>query len=106
MIITKTISYSYDIHTGCGILSISVRYVNEKLKISMNMGKSGGCASSQIDALERLLNLMLDRGVPLHDIEHNLNGIHCSAPYNTITSCADAIAKVFKEVSLIHENQE
>lgn len=106
MTITKSISYSYEIQTGCGILSISFKYVNGKIRMSMNMGKSGGCASSQIDAIERLINLMLENGVSPYDIEKTLVGIHCSVPYLTVNSCADAIAKIFKEVSLIHENEE
>lgn len=106
MNITKTISYSYDIKTGCGILSISFKYVDGRIRMSMSMGKSGGCASSQIDALERLINLLLDRGVSPTSIETTLNGIHCSVPHGEVFSCADAIAKVFKEVTLIHENQE
>lgn len=104
--VKKAISYSYEVTTGCGQLYVSFKYVDGKLQATMSMGKSGGCASSQIDALEKLVNLTLQHGVPLSSIKHSLSGISCHAPYLTVLSCADGIAKIVDEMMNIHENLE
>lgn len=104
-IVKKSISYSYEVMTGCGLLDTSFKYNEDKIRVSMSMGKAGGCASSQIDAIERLLNLMLDNSVPIEEIQKCLSGICCHIPYQKVLSCADGISKILDEISSIHENR-
>ncbi len=105
MSITKTVSYSYEIMTGCGVLKLSYYFdIDNKFHIQLNMGKSGGCASAQIDTLCRLLNLTINNGVSLNDIRKSLHGITCNQQYADVTSCSDAIAKILVEVEKIHEH--
>jgi ribonucleoside-diphosphate reductase alpha chain len=64
------------------------------------MGKTGGCASSQIEAAGRLISLALRSGVKGEAIIKQLIGIRCpnSSWQNgkMVLSCPDAIAQVLK----------
>jgi len=60
------------------------------------MGKVGGCASAQLEAIARLASLSLRANVKLESIIRQLKSIRCLSPMwskgRLITSCADAIA--------------
>jgi len=61
------------------------------------MGKAGGCAASQSEAIGRLVSLAWRSGIPPEAVIKQLAGIRCNKPKgfgeNSILSCADAIAK-------------
>ena len=63
------------------------------------MGKSGGCASSQIEAATRLVSLALRSRVSPEDIIRQMKGIRCPHPSGElqeggqILSCSDGIAR-------------
>jgi ribonucleoside-diphosphate reductase alpha chain len=62
------------------------------------MGKAGGCAASQSEAIGRLASLALRSGVKPDMIVKQLKGISCHLPAwagngAKIMSCADAVAK-------------
>jgi ribonucleoside-diphosphate reductase alpha chain len=67
------------------------------------MGKTGGCASSQIEAAGRLISLALRSGVKVDAIARQLTGIRCPSPSwengKMVLSCPDAIAHVLKNVT-------
>ncbi len=90
------------IATGCGSLYVTI---NEDEKGSpfeafMSMGKAGGCAMSQLEAIGRLVSLALRSGIDTHSIIEQLRGIRCPSPSwekgGRIFSCSDAIARVIE----------
>jgi len=90
------------VRTGCGNLYVTI---NEKdgqpYETFIRLGKAGGCASSQTEALGRLITIILRNHVPLSEIIDQLQGIGCHQPAfvgegNRNLSCADAVAKILK----------
>ena len=87
--------------TGCGKLFV---IMNDDeygpREVFANMGKAGGCASSNTEALGRLISLALKKGASTAEIVEQLKGIRCHVPYglgpNATLSCADAIGKALE----------
>ena len=92
---------TYKIKTGCGNLYVTVNE-NDKwpFEVFATMGKAGGCAASQIEAIGRLISLGFRNGVKIEDVIRQLHGISCHsaiiAENEKVLSCADAIAKILK----------
>lgn len=91
------------INTGCGNLYITINEDEEghPFEVFMQMGKAGGCAASQLEAIGRLVSLALRSGIDPVPIIEQLRGIRCPSPsWETggakIFSCADAIARVLE----------
>ncbi|MCK9329251.1 MAG: vitamin B12-dependent ribonucleotide reductase [Candidatus Cloacimonetes bacterium] len=85
------------IETGCGHLYVTINSDdNGPCEVFVQMGKVGGCASAQLEALARLASLSLRANVKLESIIRQLKGIRCPSPMwykgKMITSCADAIS--------------
>ena len=87
------------IRTGCGNLYVTVNE-DEKgnlFEIFNQIGKAGGCAASQSEAIGRLVSLALRSGIEPEDVVRQLKGISCHAPVwyreGKILSCSDAVAK-------------
>jgi ribonucleoside-diphosphate reductase alpha chain len=87
--------------TGCGKLFV---IMNDDeygpREVFANMGKAGGCASSNTEALGRLISLALKKGASAQEVVEQLKGIRCHVPYgmgpNATLSCADAIGKAIE----------
>ena len=87
--------------TGCGKLFV---IMNDDeygpREVFANMGKAGGCASSNTEALGRLISLALKKGASADEIVNQLKGIRCHVPIgmgpNATLSCADAIGKALE----------
>jgi ribonucleoside-diphosphate reductase alpha chain len=86
-------------NTGCGKMYITINE-DEKgvFEVFGNMGKAGGCAASQTEAVARLISLALRSGISASHIVKQLKGISCHMPAwgpggSRILSCADAFAK-------------
>jgi len=67
------------------------------------MGKGGGCAASQTEAVSRLISLSLRSGIDREQIIKQLKGVRCPNQAwekgGRIYSCADAIAKALERHS-------
>lgn len=88
--------------TGCGNLYITINVDDGSMpfEVFIQMGKAGGCAASQLEAIGRLVSLALRSGVENSKIVEQLRGIRCPSPSwektGRIFSCADAIARVLE----------
>jgi len=93
-----TTGMTQKIETGCGHLYVTINS-DEKgaCEIFTQMGKVGGCASAQLEAIARLTSLLLRSNVKVSAIARQLKGIRCPSPMwsngEIVTSCADSIAK-------------
>ena len=69
-------------------------------EVFTQLGKSGGCISSQAEAISRLISLALSSGVDQQAIIEQIKGIRCPSPTlaesGAILSCADAVAKALE----------
>jgi len=98
--------------TGCGNLYITINEDENGMpfEVFTQMGKAGGCASSQLEAIGRLVSLALRCGLDTHSIIEQLNGIRCPNPSwekgGRIFSCADALAKVIERRLLNRKVQD
>lgn len=97
-----TVGTTTKIATGCGNLYVTIN-VDEKglpFEVFMSMGKAGGCAMSQLEALGRLVSLALRCGIETTAIIEQVRGIRCPSPSwekgGRIFSCSDAIARVLE----------
>jgi ribonucleoside-diphosphate reductase alpha chain len=97
--------------TGCGNLYITINEDDKGLpfEVFMQMGKAGGCAASQLEAVGRLVSLVFRSGVEMKSIIDQLRGIRCPSPSwekgGRIFSCADAIAQVLEKRLLAREEK-
>jgi len=89
------------IETGCGHLYVTVNSDNEgPCEVFTQMGKVGGCASAQLEAIARLTSLGLRSNIKLESIIRQIRGIRCPNPMwhkgKVVTSCADGLAKALE----------
>jgi ribonucleoside-diphosphate reductase alpha chain len=99
---TETKGTSTKVSTGCGSLYITVNYDDKGIfEVFSTLGKSGGCAVAQLEAICRLITLALRSGVDVAQVVKQLRGIRCPSISweggKSILSCADAIASVLEK---------
>ncbi len=99
ILIGKTIEKT----TGCGKMYVTINQDAEGkvFEVFTSIGKAGGCAQSQAEAIGRLISLNLRSGVEPEFIIRQLKGISCHTPHGfgsqRILSCADAVGKALEE---------
>ena len=84
--------------TGCGRLYVTINEDEEGhlFELFTSMGKAGGCAASQSEAIGRLVSLAFRSNIEPDEVIKQLKGISCHSPIwhegGRILSCSDAIA--------------
>ena len=101
---------TYQMETGCGPLYVTINEDNNGLfELFTTMGKAGGCAASQCEAIGRLVSLAWRSGVQARQAVKQLIGITCHKPAgfgdNRVTSCADAVAKAIMMHVAAHDEE-
>jgi ribonucleoside-diphosphate reductase alpha chain len=84
--------------TGCGNLYVTTNETPEgPFELFAQIGKAGGCAASQTEAIGRLVSLALRSGVDPRGIARQLRGVRCPYPSwnkgHKVLSCADGIGQ-------------
>lgn len=94
---------TYQMTTGCGPMYVTINEDSDKqlFELFNTVGKAGGCAASQCEAIGRLVSLAWRSGMPPEPIVKQLIGISCHKPAgfgkNKVVSCADAIAQAIRQ---------
>ncbi len=90
-------------YTGCGRIYVTINEDSEGhfFELFTSMGKAGGCAASQSEALGRLISLALRSNLSHEEIIKQLKGISCHQQVwgagGKVLSCSDAIAKALEQ---------
>lgn len=94
---------TYQMATGCGPMYVTINEDGDKqlFELFNTVGKAGGCAASQCEAIGRLVSLAWRSGMAPEPIVKQLIGISCHKPSgfgkNKVVSCADAIAQAIRQ---------
>lgn len=97
------------LETGCGHMYVTINTDSHgACEVFVQMGKVGGCASAQLEAIARLSSLALRANVKVEAIIRQLKGIRCQSPMwhkgKMITSCGDAVGHALENFLLFHNN--
>jgi ribonucleoside-diphosphate reductase alpha chain len=93
------------VDTGCGSLYVTInRDRFGPFELFATLGKTGGCAAAQIEALARLASLSMRSGVDPYQIVKQLKGIRCPNPKlgpvgmseEQVLSCPDAMGRALE----------
>jgi ribonucleoside-diphosphate reductase alpha chain len=90
------------VNTGCGYIYVTVNFDQQGIsEVFSTLGKAGGCAAAQLEAISRLTSVALRSGIDMDSIVKHLRGIRCPSiaweQGHAILSCADAIASVLEK---------
>ncbi len=98
-----TLGHTVRMNTGCGNLYVTINEDGEgqPFELFNHMGKAGGCAASQNEAIGRLISYALRCGASVEPLIKQLKGVSCHRPAwgedGKISSCSDAIGKALEK---------
>jgi ribonucleoside-diphosphate reductase alpha chain len=98
-----TVGATRRVKTGCGNMYVTINQdeKGELFEVFNQIGKAGGCADSQAEAIGRLTSLALRSGIHPKEIISELKGISCHRPFglgpNRVLSCADALGRAIEQ---------
>jgi ribonucleoside-diphosphate reductase alpha chain len=89
------------LETGCGNIYVTTNQTDQgPFELFAHIGKTGGCAASQTEAIGRLVSLALRSGVDARAVARQLRGVRCPYPSwnrgHKVLSCADAIGQALE----------
>jgi ribonucleoside-diphosphate reductase alpha chain len=90
------------LETGCGHMYVTINTDDRgACEVFVQMGKVGGCASAQLEAIARLSSLAMRSNIKVESIIRQLKGIRCQSPMwhkgKMITSCGDAVGQALEQ---------
>lgn len=93
---------TYKVLSGCGNMYITPAWDGGVLiEVFATLGKAGGCASAQLEAITRSISLGLKYGIPVEEYIAELKDVKCPNPAwdgkERVLSCSDAIAGVLEK---------
>lgn len=99
------------LETGCGHMYVTINTDSQgACEVFVQMGKVGGCASAQLEAIARLSSLALRSRIRIEAIIRQLKGIRCPSPMwhkgKMITSCGDAVGQALENFLILHNSDE
>jgi ribonucleoside-diphosphate reductase alpha chain len=95
--------------TGCGHLYVTINEdeSGNLFELFTHMGKAGGCAASQAEAIGRLVSLAFRSNIEPDEVMSQLRGITCHNPTwasgGKISSCSDALSKAIEKYTEVTE---
>ena len=97
------------LETGCGHMYVTINTDDQgACEVFVQMGKVGGCASAQLEAIARLSSLALRSQIKIDSIIRQLKGIRCQSPMwnkgKMITSCGDAVGHALENFLDLYKN--
>lgn len=97
-----TTGFTERVSTGCGHIYVTVNKDDQGIcEVFSSLGKAGGCASAQLEAISRLISLSLRSGIEASSIVKHLRGIRCPSIAweggHAVLSCPDAIGGVLEK---------
>jgi ribonucleoside-diphosphate reductase alpha chain len=97
----RTTGITERVTTGCGYIYVTVNSDERGIcEVFSFLGKTGGCATAQLEATCRLISLALRSGIEATALVKQLRGIRCPSLAweggKAVLSCADAIASVLE----------
>ena len=91
------------IKVGCGSLYVTIGSNNgSPMEVIATLGKAGGCAQAQNEALGRAISIGLQWGVPVEEYISTLREIRCPSPNmfpkdEQCLSCPDGFSIALRE---------